>query len=274
MMGSGSPSPLDQTEYDVIESALAETERGRRFLAEFARRHRGADTDTLLQAIHRLEGVVTKDLPASATPDALRGEFSAMAEGIARTRVAIAAMTPAEGGEGDAADTLEDFLHKAERATAEILGAAEAIQEAAWGLREKGADTELCDVLDRRAVTIYTACSAQDLATQRTGLVVSALCEIEARIAGETGEEIAPASMEPTMAAAAALPPLPDDESEDHHLDFLPSQTEAKPESKAEIREPEPARAAIGEPGEDDDLALAFGDLDALSIEEKIALFS
>ncbi|GEP10263.1 hypothetical protein [Methylobacterium gnaphalii] len=272
MMGSGSPSQLDQTEYDIIESALAESERGRRFLAEFARRHRGADTDTLLQAIHRLEGVVTRDIAPASEPDALHEALSAMADRIAQTRVAIAAGTPAEGGEGAAPDTLESFLHKAERATAEILGAAEAIQEAAWGLREKGADAELCDVLDRRAITIYTACSAQDLAAQRTGLLVETLCDLEARIAGQIGEAAAPASSEPSQ--AAAVPPPLEDEFGEHDLDFLPSETRAETsEPPAEIKEPGPAPVALREP-DDDDLALAFGDLDRLSIEEKIALFS
>ncbi|GLS47055.1 hypothetical protein [Methylobacterium brachythecii] len=267
MMSSGSPSQIDETEYDVIEGALAETERGRRFLAEFARRHRGADTETLLQAIHRLEGVVTRDAETVAGSDGLQGEIAAMAESLGRMRVAIAVVASPEGGGAGhptAPETLDTLVRTAERTTSDILGAAEAIQEAAWGLREKGAEGALCDELDRRAMAIYTACSAQDLTTQRVGLAVAALRDLETRIGGLIGREVA--SDEPSAPMPLPLPPaLPEEDD----LDFVPSAAGAEP-TQAESAAP----AAIAEPDDADDLALAFGDLDRLSIEEKIALFS
>ncbi|GEP00006.1 hypothetical protein [Methylobacterium haplocladii] len=266
MLGSGSQSPFDASAYDVIEAAVAETERGRRFLAEFARRHRGADTDTLLQAIARLESVVTRDAAVLTPPDAVRETLAAMAGSIARTRDDIANMTLPDGHESPAAPaTLDTLVQGAERATSEILGAAEAMQEAAWSLREKGADTGLCDVLDRHAIAIYTACSLQDLSAQRTGRAIATLRELETRIAALLGREAPPVAEPPS----ATPPPLPDALPEADELDFAPAEPEAEPPPAG----PQP-RKVTAEAGGGDDLALAFADLDSLSIEEKIALFS
>ncbi len=64
MSSSRSLTPLDASQYDAIEDAVRETERGRWFLAEYARRNRNADTEVLLDAIRRIENVVsTTDRP-------------------------------------------------------------------------------------------------------------------------------------------------------------------------------------------------------------------
>ena len=63
--------PGGEAEYQAIEAALMETARGRRFLAEYARRNRTADTDLLLGAICRLERAVL------AGPDAAEPRTSA-----------------------------------------------------------------------------------------------------------------------------------------------------------------------------------------------------
>jgi len=46
-------------EYEVILTALLETARGRAFLQEYARRSRASDTETLLTAIGRIEGLLS-----------------------------------------------------------------------------------------------------------------------------------------------------------------------------------------------------------------------
>jgi len=50
---------LPQADYQAIEAAVMETARGRWFLAEYARRHRAADTAAVLEAIARLEAMLT-----------------------------------------------------------------------------------------------------------------------------------------------------------------------------------------------------------------------
>ena len=52
---AGTPS---EDEYQTFSAALSASARGRAFLAEYARRHRGADTETLLAGLARLETLV------------------------------------------------------------------------------------------------------------------------------------------------------------------------------------------------------------------------
>src|SRR5258708_36165897 len=52
------PPPVAQGDYESICAALMQTERGRWFLEEYARRNRSADTQLLLAAIGRIEAVV------------------------------------------------------------------------------------------------------------------------------------------------------------------------------------------------------------------------
>ncbi|MEL7029378.1 MAG: protein phosphatase CheZ, partial [Pseudomonadota bacterium] len=74
------------------------------------------------------------------------------------------------------------IVSSTERATSEILAAAERIQEASEKLREAGADEKLCQDLDEQSVHIFTACSFQDITGQRTSKVVQVLRYLEARV--------------------------------------------------------------------------------------------
>ncbi|CAO4163541.1 hypothetical protein [Methylorubrum aminovorans] len=189
MSSSRSLTPLDASQYDAIEDAVRETERGRWFLTEYARRNRNADTEVLLDAIRRIENVVT----TTDRPDDVgrfRGDLMEMADAIARTRAEVAALSTAEQGESRltvASEALDAIVRATERATSDILSAAEEVQEAAWTLRETGVNSELCDALDRHATQIYTACSFQDLTAQRTSRVVHTLRYLESRIASMIG---------------------------------------------------------------------------------------
>jgi len=49
------PQGMSESDFDAIEAAVMETERGRWFLAEFARRRRAEDTARILAAVDRLE---------------------------------------------------------------------------------------------------------------------------------------------------------------------------------------------------------------------------
>ena len=50
------PQGISPADFEAIEDAVMETERGRWFLAEFIRRRRAEDTVSILAAIGRLEG--------------------------------------------------------------------------------------------------------------------------------------------------------------------------------------------------------------------------
>ena len=175
---------VSETDYDVIEAAVMETERGRWFLREYARRNRNADTEVLLGAIERLEQAVAGERAAQDV-GRLRASLKEMATAISRTKVDIASLHEVEQEHSHlfvASEALDAITRQTEQATSDILAAAEQIQESAWTLREDGANPTLCDDLDRRATDIYTACSFQDLTAQRIAKIIQTLRYLEGRI--------------------------------------------------------------------------------------------
>ena len=268
MSGYQSLTPYEPDAYEVIARAMAESERGRWFLDEHARRNRGPDTGTLLDAIARLESAVTAQRPPDDLAH-LRGNLLDMANAISRTKAEIAAIS-APGQDqtrlGSASEALDAIVRTTERATSDILGATEQMQEAAWLLRERGVEPEFCDRLDRHATQIYTACSVQDLTAQRTGRIVHTLRYLEDRLASmiaiwdAEGERVPQAPERAEVAAdlcqsdvdrfidaegpAIPVSPLLGATALDDDLAFVqaPDSTEAFP---ADVMDAEPAADAI-----------------------------
>ncbi len=178
------PSPIRSVDYEAIEDALLQSARGRWFLSEFAERNRTADTKMLLDAITKLEKTLTQpDKPAQSVH--MRNDLLEMAEAISQTRSEIASMRTQDDKEcqfTSATEELDAIVEATEKATSDILGAAEDIQELAWLMREKGSEERACDRLDARATDIYTACSFQDVTGQRTSKVVKVLRFLENRV--------------------------------------------------------------------------------------------
>jgi len=186
MSKSKAPSPIREADYEAIEEALLQSARGRWFLAEFSNRNRSADTRMLLDAISQLESSMLTPKQATTADKSLRHDLIEMSEAIAQTRREIAAMRPSGQDESkftNATEELDAIVEATEKATSDILEAAEDIQEVAWQMREQGIDPEGCDRLDSRATDIYTACSFQDLTGQRTSKVVQVLSYLESRVA-------------------------------------------------------------------------------------------
>lgn len=182
---SGYLATRDTTEadFDAIRQAVMETERGRWFLDEYARRNRHAETESLIGSLARIERAVVAHREPSDI-DRFRLNVLEMSRAIARTRAEIAAIKPPEtdGRIVEASGELESIVSATEAATSDILAAAESVQEVAWTLREAGADADACDKLDHHAVAIYTACSFQDLTAQRTRKVTEILAFLEKRV--------------------------------------------------------------------------------------------
>jgi hypothetical protein len=184
MSGYLAPKQPSEADYDAIHAAVMETERGRWFLSEYARRNRHADTDMLMNAIERIGRSVAPQ-PDVAEIDRFRMDVIEMSRAIARTHIEIAAIRPdtATGGRiTEVSDELGSIVTATETATSDILAAAEWIQETAWTMREGGADMRSCDELDEYATSIYTSCSFQDLTAQRTRKVMETLAFLETRI--------------------------------------------------------------------------------------------
>jgi hypothetical protein len=176
MTDSRSSPSLDARDFDAIEAAVMETERGRWFLAEYSKRNRLGETRVLLDAITRLEQNVAGPRPADET-DLVRSELTAM-------RAALATAAAGLGG-GEPAAALEGFagaVRTMESASTDIHGAAERVNEAAWRLRGWGGPAALCDELERAAAEISTACAFGGLTAARAGLLVDALRTIGERL--------------------------------------------------------------------------------------------
>ena len=281
------PMPLTDADYEAIEAAVVETNRGRWFLAEYARRNRHADTKMLLAAIDRLEAAMRGERAAESV-DRIRFDLVEMAKAIARTKAEIAAIKPdieQAGKFGEATEELDSIVSTTEAATSDILAAAEQIQEVAWTLREQGLDPEVCDLLDAKATAVYTACSFQDLTGQRIRKVIQVLRYLEGRInamidiwglddamAAEAAETARARQGEATVTSGPAQFGYGLDQA-DVDIVMGPAAAAVQEEDTVEVEwvapAPKPAWPKPASPASD-----PLAPLNALTPEEKIALFS
>ncbi|WP_169732776.1 protein phosphatase CheZ [Azospirillum halopraeferens] len=274
---------LPDEEYRRLEAFVARTPSGRAFLAEHARRARIMGIDEVRDLVGSLHEAWRRHDEAAAAVrhvSVLRHELLDMSESIVRARREIAAIRP-EGDGADriatAANELDAIVLSTERASIEILGAAERILEASAALRREGGPASLCDTLDAEVTTIFTACSFQDLTGQRTTKVVNALRYIEQRIMaimgiwGVDGVAPAPAPVQDARPDAHLLNGPTDSGVDQDEVDRLlngaapaPPAPSAPPVSPA----PAPVPAVTAAKGTDDDVPVP---LDQSSID---ALFT
>ncbi len=228
-------SPLNEADYEAIEAAVMETERGRWFLARYAERNRNSDTTVLLEAIGKLERSMQDNRTVAAAGDVeqVRFDLVEMAAAIAQTKREIASLQP-EGGEdvgiNGATEELDAIVTATETATQEILESAENIQELTWTMREAGVDEEYCEQIDNLITAVYTACSFQDITGQRTSKVVAVLHYLEERLdamrhiwGGEEADAPAPRSTAETRPDAHLLngPQLDGDGHSQDDIDLM-----------------------------------------------------
>lgn len=178
--------PVEQSAeyFDALERAVRETPRGQAFLNEFARRVRSNDTDRIVDAIEKLRASMT-DTIANSSMDVLRRELETMAASIAQTRKEIASIKPEGPGNNrivTATEELDHVVKSTEKATSDILSAAERVQEIVVELRAKGITDPLCDELEMHGTELMMACSFQDLTGQRMTKVVNTLRYLETRV--------------------------------------------------------------------------------------------
>ncbi len=175
---------LTLEEFEVLEEAVMETAQGRAFLKEHARRNRVVGSDVFLRAVGEIREAMTWQ-KSEGHLHILKGELQEMRASIHKTRREIAAIKPEDGGNDRimaATGELGAIVTATERATTEILGVAERLQEIGAKLREGGADAAACDEIHTCATNIFLACSFQDITGQRTTKVVNVLRYIEQRV--------------------------------------------------------------------------------------------
>ena len=162
-------------DYDVIFSALMQTERGRWYLQEYARRNRSADTNLLLAAIARIESAVCAERSQQLQPD-LRADLVEMAQAITQTRAEVAEIkAEAAGASGP--------LPQAPPPPGDVFAAAERIRDVTWAMRGHGFDPATCGQLEELAATILSASALRDPTDRRAHKLGEVLQYLEHRIA-------------------------------------------------------------------------------------------
>jgi hypothetical protein len=149
----------DEADYDAVHAALMATERGRRFLTEFADRNRHADTTAIVSAIARIEATLRGEGPPR--PDA--GDFMEIAAAIDRIEAALApGMTPAP----------------------DVSAAIERLSDIAFMLHERPVEATLCDGLDAAIREISEA----GIRAESTAAGVREAAELVRALAGRVRE--------------------------------------------------------------------------------------
>ncbi|HYH18270.1 MAG TPA: hypothetical protein VD995_06595, partial [Azospirillum sp.] len=176
---------LTEDEFDQIEEAIARTAKGRAFLRRSHRRAMGAAAEEIrgmLQEFRASWRQQNETAEAAQHVDVLRRELMEMAASIEQARREVAALRPPDGASDkilSATNELDAIVISTERASFEILNAAEKLMELSGKLRADGANGALCGEIESEVTNIFTACSFQDLTGQRTSKVVNALRYIE-----------------------------------------------------------------------------------------------
>lgn len=196
-------------DFEAIEAAVMETERGRWFLAEFARRHKNADTETLLAAIHRLETAIGEHVP-SAGGDALARELSAMATALKATETEMRQVSSewlADGGavpEGRTA--FADVGVRARNLAAGLNATTEALKSASDDLRQDPSTAEHLAGLDDDLSRLAEHSLTQNVLSQRIGKAMDLISHLQDRIQAslDAGEQPQSQASEDSPAPEAA----------------------------------------------------------------------
>ena len=151
----------DEAGYDAVHAALMATERGRRFLSEFADRNRHADTTAIVGAIARIEATLRGDGP----PRADAGDLTEVAAAIDRIGAALAAGTPP---------------------VSDVSAAIERLLDIAFMLHERPVEATLCDGLDAAIREISQA----TMRSESTAADVREAAELVGALAGRVREMI------------------------------------------------------------------------------------
>lgn len=281
-------APTD-ADYEAVIAALAATERGRNFLAEYARRHGHPDTRKLVRTIARLEAAVRAGPPPQVP--------TAFARGLADLAALIG--------------RIEAMLAPSASSSADIHFAIERIQDIATAVRKRDVEAALCDLLEAALREVGDAIVCGDAAASRAASAVHLLRDLARRVdemmallaaaqagaahpAGDATPQSAIAQSDDTApvieAARPADKPAPSEPKEEPRDLFeplslpVPSPLEAASATPPAV-EPPPAEA-VPQPRIDVDLDIGaaarpvsrvsdpLAPLFALSEEELIALFS
>lgn len=182
---------LSEDDYFAIEDALQNSARGRAFLRMRDQRQRLVAIDEARRIASSLREWTLRqfEIQKEATSlEVLRAELQSMAAHIQTAKQEIAALHEKDHKVESSANRivtatseLDQIVQATERATSDILNAAERVMEIAGTLPAELA--EQGQILTDQATEIFTACSFQDITGQRISKVVNTLRYIDQRVA-------------------------------------------------------------------------------------------
>ncbi|MDB5406951.1 MAG: uncharacterized protein JWL84_1863 [Rhodospirillales bacterium] len=181
---------ITEDDYLALEDALCANARGRAFLRMRDQRARVVAGDEVKRMMRSLTNSIKKAAPSEEPGGGthlriLRQELQEMSGCIQQTRNEVAALRPDDTGNNrimSATGELDAIVTATERATGEILNAAERILELAGRLEKTPETKALIDDIEGQGIEILTACSFQDITGQRTTKVVNTLHYLEKRV--------------------------------------------------------------------------------------------
>jgi len=179
-------------DYETLESAVLESSRGRWFLEEFARRHRSADTTLLVEAIKKLENVISTASSSVENAGAEKAEITALLHSIRNTRSEIAAVRNhllSDGGVIANDEHLYGKLAAAAKSAADtLMTRTEALQHTSIALKSADPDGPFSPQIDTQLAGLQSLAWSQDVLSQRVAKAMGLLSHIDERIAHLAGE--------------------------------------------------------------------------------------
>lgn len=153
-------TPSNEADYEAVHAEVMATERGRRFLAEYANRNRHPDAHRLVSTIARLEAVMHDD-PHPQIP-------AALARGLANLATTI--------------EQIEAFLLAGGTSAPDVHFAVERIQDIAMALRQREVEAALCDTLEAAIREVGDALVSNDAAAGHAVSAAALLGDVARRV--------------------------------------------------------------------------------------------
>lgn len=245
---------LSDDEFLEIEEAIASTPRGRAFLRMRDQRQRVVALEDVRRLSLSIKDWVTRKVENGGVSgggshlEILRRELHEMGAYIQRTKDELASLRMKDGPPTSsnrinlATEELDEIVRSTERATSDILNAAEAVLKLAGDLGPEAAAK--ASELSTQATEILTACSFQDLTGQRITKVVNTLRYLEQRVNAmieiwgvESGKAVEEQADKRPDAHLLNGPARPGHEKSQNEIDAILNGTPKAAESGAKLPE-------------------------------------
>lgn len=188
--------------FDAIEKAVRETERGRWFLDEFARRNRQSNTEMLLESISKLEDAVARAKP-SAAADEMREGLATLLTEIDTLNADLALSSDTNTGY---ARGLGALTARSAKLLYDLAISADTVRDHAAQLRSMSVPESLVSALDDETSKIIAGASEQMRLMRRFEAMIEIQTFIRRRIEQISGVTTPPKGGEFLMSDPAMLP--------------------------------------------------------------------